>query len=78
MLIFQKAVGEFGLNHLSKTSHETLQNKFQGHNELLRLTHSLKTSDQPHDSFWKNISALDQIRSTDFRELNPEWSKLIS
>ena len=77
-LIFQKAVGEFGLNHLSKTSHETLQNKFQGHNELLRLTHSLKTSDQPHDSFWKNISALDQIRSTDFRELNPEWSKLIS
>ena len=77
-LIFQKAVGEFGLNHLSKTSHETLQNKFQGHNELLRLTHSLRTSDQPHDSFWKNISALDQIRSTDFRELNPEWSKLIS
>ena len=77
-LIFQKAVGEFGLNHLSKTSHETLQNKFQGHTELLRLTHSLRTSDQPHDSFWKNISALDQIRSTDFRELNPEWSKLIS
>ena len=77
-LIFQKAVGEFGLNHLSKISHETLQNKFQGHNELLRLTHSLRTSDQPHDSFWKNISALDQIRSTDFRELNPEWSKLIS
>jgi hypothetical protein len=77
-LIFQKAVGEFGLNHLSKTSHDTLQNKFQGHNELLRLTHSLRTSDQPHDSFWKNISALDQIRSTDFRELNPEWSKLIS
>ena len=77
-LIFQKAVGEFGLNHLSKISHETLQNKFKGHNELLRLTQSLRTSDQPHDSFWKNISALDQIRSTDFRELNPEWSKLIS
>jgi hypothetical protein len=77
-LIFQKAVGEFGLNHLSKTSHGTLQNKFQGHNELLRLTHSLRTSDEPHDSFWKNISALDQIRSTDFRAANPEWSKLIS
>ena len=77
-LIFQKAVGEFGLDHLSKTSHETLQNKFQGYNELLRLTQFLKTSDQPHDSFWKNISALDQIRRTDFRELNPEWSKLIS
>jgi MoaA/NifB/PqqE/SkfB family radical SAM enzyme len=77
-LIFQKAVGEFGLNHLSKTSHETLQNKFQGYNELLRLTQFLKTSDQPHDSFWKNISALDQIRSTDFRAANPEWSKLLS
>jgi hypothetical protein len=42
------------------------------------LTQSLKTSDQPHDIFWKNISALDQIRSTDFRAANPEWSKLIS
>lgn len=77
-LIFQKAVGDFGLNHLSKISHDTLQNKFQGYNELLVLTQSLKISDQPHDIFWKNISALDQIRSTDFRDLNPEWSKLIS
>ena len=76
-LIFQKAVGEFGLNHLSKISHETLQNKFQGYNELLVLTQSLKTSDQPHDTFWKNISALDQIRGADFKALNPEWSKLI-
>jgi hypothetical protein len=77
-LIFQKAVGDFGLNHLSKISHDTLQNKFQGYNKLLVLTQSLKTSDQPHDIFWKNISALDQIRSTDFRAANPEWSKLIS
>jgi hypothetical protein len=77
-LIFQKAVGDFGLNHLSKISHDTLQNKFQGYNELLVLTQSLKISDQPHDIFWKNISALDQIRNTDFRNLNSEWSKLIS
>lgn len=77
-LIFQKATDDFELNHLSKISHETLQNKFQGYNELLVLTQSLKTSNQPHDTFWKNISALDRIRSTDFRALNPEWSKLIS
>ena len=76
-LIFQKAIGEFELKHLSKISYETLQSKFQRYNELLGLTQSLRTSDQPHDTFWKNISALDQIRGTDFKTLNPEWSKLI-
>ena len=50
---------------------------FQNYNQLLLLLQSLKTSDQPHDHFWKNISALDQIRGTDFKTLNPEWSKLI-
>jgi len=77
-LIFQKAVGDFELRHLSKISHKTLQNKFQNYNQLLLLLQSLKTSNQPHDHFWKNISALDHIRGTDFKVLNPEWSKLIS
>lgn len=76
-LIFQKAVGEFGLDHLSKTSHETLQNKFQGYNNILPLIQSLNVSDQPHSAFWKNISALDQVRGTDFQKIHPEWSKLL-
>jgi len=76
-LIFQKAVGEFGLDHLSKTSHETLQNKFQGYNNILPLVQSLNVSDQPHSAFWKNISALDQVRGTDFKKIHPEWSKLL-
>ena len=76
-LIFQKAVGEFGLDHLSKISHETLQNKFQGYNNILPLVQSLNVSDQPHSAFWKNISALDQVRGTDFKKIHPEWSKLL-
>ena len=77
-LIFQKANMDFDLGYLSDSAHAILQNKFQGHNELLLLLRSLAVSDQPHDAFWKSISALDQIRGTDFRALNPEWSKLLS
>jgi hypothetical protein len=77
-LIFQKAVGDFELDYLSESCHGTLQRKFQNYNQLLLLLQSLKTSKQPHDHFWKNISALDHIRGTDFKVLNPEWSKLIS
>jgi hypothetical protein len=77
-LIFQKAVGDFKLNHLSPTCHNTLQHKFRNYNQLLSLVQSLSTSDHPHDNFWKNISALDRVRGTDFKITHPDWSKLIS
>lgn len=76
-LIFQKAVGDFEINHLSKSSHETLQNKFQGYNNILPLVQSLNVSEKPHSIFWKNISALDQVRGTDYKKIHPEWSKLL-
>lgn len=77
-LIFQKANGDFELNHLSQSCHDILQLKFQNYNKLSSLVTSLDVSDQSHDIFWKNISALDQIRGTDFKIVHPEWSKLLS
>lgn len=77
-LIFQKVNGDFELNHLSQSCHDILQLKFQNYNKLSSLVTSLDVSDQSHDIFWKNISALDQIRGTDFKMIHPEWSNLLS
>jgi hypothetical protein len=76
-LIFQKANGNFKFNHVSQSCHDILQHKFQDYNQLLTLLKSLKISDQPHDNFWKNILALDQIRGTNFKTVHPEWSELL-
>ena len=76
-LIFQKANLGFELTHLSQSCHNLLQHKFQNYDKLLSLINSVRVSDCPHDVFWKNISALDQIRGADFKSLHPEWSKLL-
>lgn len=77
-LIFQKAIGTYSLDHVSLSTKKLLLSKFQKRNELQSLVQSIAVSDRPHTQFWKNISALDQIRNTNFKTLNPEWSKLIS
>lgn len=77
-LLFQKASGTYSLDHVTLSTWELLLSKFQKHNELQSLVRSIAISDEPHTQFWKNISALDHIRNTDFKTLNPEWSKLIS
>ena len=77
-LIFQKAIGTFALNHVSSDTYSVLEDKFHNYKEIQLLLKFLTVSDQSHDNFWKNISNLDKIRNTDFRILNPEWSKLIS
>lgn len=76
-LIFQKAIGTYSLDHVSLSTWKLLLSKFQNRKELQSLVRSIAISDQPHTQFWKNISALDQIRNMDFKTLNPEWSKLI-
>lgn len=77
-LIFQKATGMFNLNHISPNAYSVLEEKFYKYKEIQLLLKFLTVSDQSHDNFWTNISKLDKIRNTDFRILNPEWSKLIS
>lgn len=77
-LIFQKATRTFALNHVSQDTYSALENKFHNHKDIQSLLKLIKISDQLHNSFWADISKLDKIRNTDFRMLNPEWSKLIS
>ena len=77
-LIFQKALDDYSLNYVSEPTYTILVNKFKDYPKLLELVNSLKINDKPHDKFWSSISKLDKIRNTDFRILNPEWSKLIS
>jgi len=75
--IFQKAHGDYALNHLSADTHKILMNKFKNYPSLVDLVSSIKISDQPHDKFWNSITALDRIRNSDFKLLCPEWSKLL-
>ena len=77
-LIFQNALDDYSLNYVSESTYTILVNKFKDYPTLLELVNSLKINDRPHDKFWSSISKLDKIRNTDFRILNPEWSKLIS
>ena len=77
-LIFQKGLNDYSLNYISESTYNILVNKFKDYPTLLELVNSLEINDRPHDGFWSSISKLDKIRNTDFRILNPEWSKLIS
>jgi uncharacterized radical SAM superfamily Fe-S cluster-containing enzyme len=76
-MIFQKAQGDYALNHISIATREILINKFKNYPGLVDIVNSIKISDQPHDKFWASITALDQIRHSDFRSLCPEWSNLL-
>jgi MoaA/NifB/PqqE/SkfB family radical SAM enzyme len=77
-LIFQKAIKTFALNHVSQDTYSALENKFHNYKDIQSLLKLLNISDQSHNSFWTDISKLDKIRNTNFRMLNPEWSKFIS
>lgn len=77
-LIFQKAIGKFGISHLSATVKDFLQNKFQGRHNLQMLLNDISENDKPHTTFWNSIQPIDQIRNSDFRKLCPEWSAFLS
>ena len=76
-LIFQKAQGDYSLGYISADTYQILTNKFKNYPGLLKIVNSIKIIDQPHNKFWTNITALDQIRNSDFKSLCPEWSKLL-
>ena len=77
-LIFQKAVNDYELNHISQSVYNTLVDRFKNYPKLIELVNSLSINNTPHNQFWSNITALDQIRNTDFRTLCPEWTALLS
>ena len=76
-LIFQRATGQYDIKHLSNKTKQILQNRFINYPGLLNLVNTIAVNDKLHDNFWKNITELDQIRNTNFRELCPEWSTLL-
>ena len=76
-LIFQKAIGDYSLDHVSLSTYNVLMDKFKKYPVILEIVRSLEINDLPHTNFWNNVTALDQIRNTDFKMICPEWSRLI-
>jgi sulfatase maturation enzyme AslB (radical SAM superfamily) len=75
-LIFQKAEGNFTINHLSTEAKQLLLKKFNGYPELRNLVNSL-SENSDHSKFWATVDKIDQVRLTKFAKLYPEWSELI-
>jgi hypothetical protein len=76
-LIFQKAIGSFGINHLSSSTMQVLRQKFKNYPVLLGLLDDIKSDETPHQMFWQAIRRIDQVRNNDFKEVCPEWSPLL-
>lgn len=76
-LIFQKAIGKFGIQHLSQHTIDVLKNKFSTVGPLLDLLGGIKISDADHNKFWQKIDQIDQVRYTKFKDICPEWSRLL-
>jgi hypothetical protein len=76
-LIFQKAIGNFAINQLLPETKQMLLTRFKNYPELCELVNSLKDGNN-HSEFWTAINKIDQVRSTSFRKLCPEWSKFIT
>ena len=75
-LIFQKAEGNFTIDHLSTEAKQLLLKKFKGYPELRNLVNSL-SENSDHSKFWATVDKIDQVRLTKFAKLCPEWSELI-
>lgn len=76
-LIFQQARGAFNLLHLQSNVKQQLLNRFVDYPQLIELVNSIKTHEQNHQDFWNKITAVDQVRNTNFQDLFPEWSTLL-
>ena len=55
-----------------------LETRFKNYPELLAILNSLSVEDLPsHAEFWDNITAIDKVRGTDYRQDHPYWSNLL-
>jgi len=73
-LIFQKAIGDFGITHLEPAVLEMIRNKFKNIPNLLLLLNNIEQNNLPHTAFWSSIEKIDNVRGTSFRNICPEWS----
>lgn len=76
-LIFQTAIGITQIQYISNSTRDLLIKKFENYPNLTILVNSLKTSDQPHTYFLEWIKKIDQIRGQKFKQIVPEWAKLL-
>jgi len=76
-LIFQKCLGRYSLDWVSKKTMQLLKDKFRDIPEITSLLAMLNTQETPHTEFWDIVNRTDSIRNSDFRKLCPEWSKLL-
>jgi MoaA/NifB/PqqE/SkfB family radical SAM enzyme len=76
-LIYQKVIGDFSINHVSKPTKEVLLNKFSNRPRLIELVNSLTTSAESNSFFWEKINQIDSIRGNSFRSVCPEWAELL-
>jgi hypothetical protein len=77
-LIFQRAIGNYTITHLSSNAVQYLEQRFAQYPELLELLYSIPIDNAPHTKFWQEINSIDSIRGNDFKAMCPEWSKLLS
>jgi hypothetical protein len=77
-LIFQRAMDKFNIEKISSQSKVVLETRFKNYPELLAILNSLSVEDVPsHAEFWNNITAIDKVRGTDYRQDHPYWSNLL-
>lgn len=77
-LIFQKALGPFGISHVSAKAKATLVAKFVNYPPLIDLVNSLTVDDHSnHEKFWQYVTKIDQIRGEKFLKICPQWSSLL-
>jgi MoaA/NifB/PqqE/SkfB family radical SAM enzyme len=76
-LIFQKAIGDCSINHLSTEIKSKLQHKFTNYPQLLDIVSSLDENNSDHSEFLQYIAELDKIRDTRFSSICPEFAALL-
>ena len=77
-ILFQKAIGDCAIDHVSAELKSKLIEKFKNHSMLLELVNSLEERDADHSKFLEYINKLDEIRGSSFNRLCPEFAALLS
>jgi len=73
-LVFQKALGVFGIKHLGNRAIEALMQRFDRFPMLQALIVDMPVKEDPHTEFWQAINSIDKVRSSEFKKICPEWT----
>lgn len=77
-LIFQKALGSYGIPYISTVIQQKLIKRFENYKQVTELIMSIPINNSGgHEHFWKTVNAIDKIRGNNFKTLCSEWSSLL-